>query len=274
MSVLTFYLTLLLFFCLFCSYSVLTAHVFHASDGRPMREWDDMALSTFSAALGETAMTLFALTFLAGPVALIVQVFRGSIAKPFGRVFGAWLSMRKELGMVAFSFAIAHVLAGSISSARDSFGWKGAAAPITGIVSFMAFTILAVSSNASVSDAMSWAEFRAVFSYVGAFALAVGVLHQGTWGAIQRLQMPGPDYWVGGGMVLPSYWLGIILPLVTLLLRAWSWCPVMTGPLKRMRGERKSSMCLSEDVSEDYIKPEAERQFRRTMTEEHMQPSI
>lgn len=231
------------------SYCVACTYVLYTPDGRPLRRWENFSLSTFTASTGQTSMTLFALTFLAGPVALCVQVIRGSIAKPFGRCFGAWMGMRKELGMVAFVFAAAHCLAGTIHASKESAGWKGAAMPITGIASFMAFAALASSSNASVSEAMSWAEFRSIFSYVGAFALSAGVLHQGMWGAIMTVRIPR-SAWVGGGAVLPSYWLGIILPLLTLVLRVWSWSPFMSRPLKRLRGET-----AAKKKTDDYVKP-------------------
>lgn len=182
-------------------------------------------------------MTLFALTFLAGPLALIAQVIRGSASKPFGRFFGHWLGMRKELGMVAFVFMAAHGIAGAISASHLDDGWKGGAYFVAGIVSFVGFSVLAASSDASVSAAMSWSEFRSIFGFLGAFSLAVGVIHQGLWGAIILKHIPDPSFWVGGGKVMPIYWLGIILPIFTLLLRVISWSPLISLPQRKLRGE-------------------------------------
>lgn len=189
------------------------------------------------ASTGETAMTLFALTFLAGPLALIAQVARGNASAPFSKLFGHWLDMRKELGIVAFFFMAAHGIAGAVSASHLDDGWKGSAYFVAGIISFIGFSTLAASSDASVSAAMSWSEFRAVFGFLGAASLAVGVVHQGLWGFIIKKHIPSPAFWVGGGKVMPIYWLGIILPMFTLLLRAVSWSPFIMLPQRKLRGE-------------------------------------
>lgn len=234
------------FDCYLRSYSTLSTYVIHGGRGTPSRPWSKYPLSSFMASTGETAITLFALTFLAGPLALIAQVARGNASKPFGKFFGSWLAMRKELGMVAFVFMAAHGIAGAISASHLDDGWKGQAYFVAGIVSFVGFSVLAASSDASVSSAMSWAEFRGVFGFLGAFSLAAGVLHQGMWGWIIKKHIPSPKFWVGGGKVMPIYWLGIILPLFTLLLRAISWSPCIAMPQKKLRGEDEQGLALTD----------------------------
>lgn len=219
------------------SYSLLSTYVIHGRRGEPSRPMSKYPLSSFMASTGETAITLFALTFLAGPLALIAQVVRGDVSKPFGKFFGLWLGIRKELGMVAFAFMAAHGIAGAVSASHLEDGWKGQAYFVAGIVSFVGFSVLAASSDASVSSAMSWAEFRAIFGFLGAFSLAAGVLHQGMWGWIIKKHIPSPSFWVGGGKVMPIYWLGIILPLFTLLMRLISWSPCISFPQRKLRGE-------------------------------------
>lgn len=223
--------------CGFCRYSTLSSYVIHGSRGEPSRPLSKYPLSAFMASTGETAITLFALTFLAGPLALIAQVIRGNASAPFGRFFGHWLGMRKELGMVAFVFMAAHGISGAVSASHLDDGWKGGAYFVAGIISFVGFSVLAASSNSSVSEAMSWSEFRTIFGVLGAFSLAAGVVHQGLWGFIIKKHIPSPDFWVGGGKVMPIYWLGIILPMFTVLMRVVSWSPCISMPQRKMRGE-------------------------------------
>lgn len=84
---------------------------------------------------------------------------------------------------------------------------------------------------------MSWREFRALFSWIGTVGLVFGVLHQGMWGWIIHKHRPTPASWVGGGKVMPSYWLGIIIPLVALGLRFITWSPFAVKLLRKLRNE-------------------------------------
>jgi len=91
------------------------------------REWRKWPLETFMSATGEASMTMFALTFIPGPVAGLVQLFRKSASKPFGKFFGTWLDARKELGLVAFFFASWHAIAGAVVRAHlnpETSNWK------------------------------------------------------------------------------------------------------------------------------------------------------
>lgn len=167
-------------------YITLSGYVFRRIDTRKPGQlskvkWDKYPQRVFMASTAQTAMTLFALTFLPGPIASIVQIVRGNASKPFGRKFGAWLDMRKELGVTAFFFASLHACIGAISGSHLNDGWKGGMYFVLGTISYALFALLAISSTRSVSDHMSWAEFRAVFSWVGVGALVLGVAHQGMY---------------------------------------------------------------------------------------------
>lgn len=92
----------------------------------PSREWRKWPLETFMSATGEASMTMFALTFIPGPVAGLVQLFRKSASKPLGKFFGTWLDARKELGLAAFFYASWHTIAGAVmrSHLRNDSEWK------------------------------------------------------------------------------------------------------------------------------------------------------
>lgn len=98
-------------------YTTLSLYVIPGRNGYPPEEWETYPNFTFMASTGETAMTLFAITFLAGPLAILIQVARKSASKPFGKFMGTWLGMRKELGVSAFVFSIAHALSGVLADA-------------------------------------------------------------------------------------------------------------------------------------------------------------
>ncbi len=233
-------------------YNTLAGFVIHGPRGGPSRPWRKWPFEVFMSATGEASMTLFALTFLPGPVAGIIQLFRGSASKPFGRFFGGWLDMRKELGVVAFFFASMHACAGAISKAHlnpDS-DWKEHAYFTLGILSYAAFTVLAVSTSQSVADSMSWKEFRAVFSWLGTAGLVFGVLHQGFWGWIIHRHRPSPKFWAGNGAVMPSYWLGIIIPLAAIAVRLITWSPCAVIPLRKLRNEVRVDLKNEQSDSE------------------------
>ncbi len=231
-------------------YSTLSTYVIHGRRGTPSRPWSKYPLSSFMASTGETSMTLFALTFLAGPIASIMQLVRGSVSRPFGSVFGSWLAMRKELGVLAFFFATAHGIARAISVSHLDDGYKGQLYFVMGIVSYMLFAVLCVSSSSEIAKSMSWAEFRAVFSWLGVLGLAFGVVHQGLWGAIILKHRPNPSYWNADGKIMPIYWLGIILPCFTLAMRFVTWSPCIVLPLRKLRGEAEVPDIASAKVVE------------------------
>lgn len=106
-------------------YSTLSTYVIHGARGSPSRPWKYYPLGMVMATTGETAMTCFALTYLAGPVAILMQLARNSASKPFGKFMGTWLGIRKELGIIAFAFASTHGIAGAVSASHLDDGWKG-----------------------------------------------------------------------------------------------------------------------------------------------------
>lgn len=108
-------------------YAILANFVIHGSRGKPSRVWSKAPLEILMATTGETAMTLFAVTFLAGPLARLSQLARGSVSKPFPRWFTEWLDARKELGLAAFYFVSAHGITGAIMRSHldpDNPTWK------------------------------------------------------------------------------------------------------------------------------------------------------
>lgn len=116
-------------------YLTLTSYVIHTpAKGAPSRPWSKSPWSFLISTTGETCMTLLALTFLAGPVARLLQLKRGSTSEPFGRFMTGWLDMRKELGMVAFVYLLPHIIGGTVTGSHATDGWKGPLYLIFGIM--------------------------------------------------------------------------------------------------------------------------------------------
>lgn len=110
-------------------YSTLFTYVVHGKDGTPLSSWDKYPLSVYLATTGETAMTIFAITFLAGPLAIVLK----ALARPLPRWHVIWLQDRKQLGIAGFVFASAHTIAGAISAGHVDAGWKGQLYSVFGI---------------------------------------------------------------------------------------------------------------------------------------------
>ncbi len=215
----------------------------HGPRGGPSLRWHLIYLQVLMSATGEASMTLFALTFVAGPVAGMIQLVRGSASKPFGRFFGGWLDMRKQLGVVAFAFASMHAVVGVTSKAllktNSEPDWMEIVCFTFGLLSYSAFTVLAICTSQNVADSMSWAEFRAVFSWLGMGGLLFGVLHQAFSAWISHGYSPSPSkFWIGHGGVMPSSsWVGIVIPLVAIAVRLIVWSPCAVIPLRTLRNE-------------------------------------
>ncbi|CAN8074302.1 unnamed protein product [Agarophyton chilense] len=226
-------------------YSILSTYVIHGSRGTPSRPWDKFPLSSFMATTAETAITLFAITFLAGPTSILYKKF----SKQIPNLLKNWLNRRKQLGLSAFFFASAHAIAGAISASHLDDGWKGQLYFVPGIISYVMFAVLAICSSDASATSLSWAEFRAVFSWLGTIAFAFGVFHQGLWGWVLHQHRPDPSHWVANGAIMPIYWVGILLPLLAISLRILTWFPCFGSTYKPSREQYPSA---GEEVIENH----------------------
>jgi hypothetical protein len=59
---------------------------------------------------GRYATVLFSLVYLAGIVAAVYQLVLGTAAKAFPRWLSGWLSMRKQLGLIALMVSLQHFI--------------------------------------------------------------------------------------------------------------------------------------------------------------------
>ncbi len=220
-------------------YNSITAFALTGPKDVSRRELRRLPFEVFLSPTGETCMTLLSLTFLASPIAGLIHLARSDAKKPFGRFIGSWLGMRKQLSVVAFFFACLHAFSGVVAKTSDRIGseWMADASFTLGILSLASFAVLAVCTSPSVAESISYAEFRAVFSWLGTVGLVFGTVHQCLWGVIFQLCCSKQRYWEGHLAFMPSYWLGFNIPLVAILLRCIIWSPCAMYRLRGLRNE-------------------------------------
>lgn len=61
--------------------------------------------------------------------------------------------------------------------------------------------ILALCSGETFTSSLSWAEFHAVFSWLGTAGLLFGVSHLAVWGWVLHKHRPNPETWAAGVFV-------------------------------------------------------------------------
>lgn len=142
-------------------------------------DWSSYPISMLNTTAASTAMILFSITFLVGPLATMRQLITGSASKPVGPIFGAFLGMRKELGVIGFVLLALHTcIALLYGFPKGKMNIEMSGFYTSGVLGFILFSILVVCSARTVSDHMSWAESRAIFSWVGIASFSLSVLHQ------------------------------------------------------------------------------------------------
>lgn len=173
--------------------------------------------------MAETGMVLFSLTFIAGPIATIIQLVRGTASKPYWKWLTVWLNMRKEIGLIALGFIFPHSIAGLTEVRFPDV--ESNIFYCFGILSLTGFLWLSVSSFPSVASGLSWREARAVFSWLGLLSYLVGAIHQVIYAYhIDRNEETWPRLF-GSIPMMSTAWLGFILIAATFLLRAIVWLP-------------------------------------------------
>lgn len=189
--------------------------------------------------MAETAMTLFSITFIAGPIAKIIDLVRHQNgSKPLWPWLSTWLNMRKELGLIAFSFSVPHSLAGltvpgAIQKLDANFFYA------FGILSSALFIVVSVSSLPSVVAELSWREATSIFSWLGSLAYLLGAIHHILFACRMDGRDPRKYPLLFGVPMLPTGWLGFIIVAVTSALRVVLWNPISHCSVRRLQLNRR-----------------------------------
>ncbi|XP_040820908.1 metalloreductase STEAP4 [Ochotona curzoniae] len=201
-----------------------------------------------------TALTLLALVFLPGVIAAILQLYHGTKYRRFPGWLDHWMLCRKQLGLVALGFACLHVLYTLVIPIRYYGRWRSRNATITqlmtkkenpfsassawlsdsylslGILGFFLFVLLGITSLPSVSNTVTWREFRFVQSKLGFVTLILCTAHTLVYGG-KRFLSPSALRWY-----LPSaYILALIIPCTVLAIKFILLLPCIDRTLTRIR---------------------------------------
>ena len=227
--------------------------------------WEQIFVKVSNKAICMTGITVLAVTYLASTFAAGFQIYYGTKHIEFPRWLDKWMKDRKQLGIVGFLLIVVHIIMSilimsptylrswyhdaSITIPRNLtesvkfpmvtwMNWKGEAACLTGIISFLAFCLIAMSTLPSVSASLNWREWRFIQSRLGHVALFLAVVHVIVMGAPGWIKKPTE-------IVMSITFLSSILPWITLLSKLCLCVPCIDRYLKRIRKgwERSSSKC-------------------------------
>lgn len=227
--------------------------------------WEQIFVKVSNKAICMTGITVLAVTYLASTFAACFQLYYGTKHIRFPRWLDKWMRDRKQLGVVGFILILVHTIMSVLimsptylrSWYHDSsiimphnatepvkmsmitwMNWKGEAACLTGILSFVAFCLIAVSTIPSVSESLNWREWRFIQSRLGHAALFLAVVHVIIMGAPNWAKKPET-------LLLSITFLSSIIPWITLLSKLVLCLPCIDRVIIRIRKgwERTPSNC-------------------------------
>ncbi|KAK9710229.1 Metalloreductase STEAP3, partial [Basidiobolus ranarum] len=177
-----------------------------------------------------TAINMFAITNLAGCVANVVQLMRGTASKPFPKWLAHWLNHRKNLGLLGFAGIMIHGCMGAIVSFHsfaEHFNFQDQISLFFANISILLYGILSISSLPGISTSLSWREWRFIQSRLGWLALCIGFTHD--------LLMTTP-YWkyLLNGKPPSVGFISAMLPAFTITLKIILTLPPVSWRLSRV----------------------------------------
>ncbi|KAL4635301.1 metalloreductase STEAP2-like [Arapaima gigas] len=201
-----------------------------------------------------TALTLLALVYLAGLLAAAHQLYYGTKYRRFPAWLEGWLQSRKQLGLLGFFLACVHVLyslclplrrseryqllnlafqqvhANVDNSWNEEEVWRVEMYITFGVMSLGLFSLLAITSIPSVSNALNWREFSFIQSTLGYIALLIGVLHALLFGWRRAFEEESYRFYLP-----PSFAVALALPTAVVLGKALLLLPCVARRLRRIR---------------------------------------
>lgn len=228
-------------------------------------KWEQIFVKVMNKAICMTGITTLSVTYLASSFATVFQLYYGTKHIRFSRWLDKWLKNRKQLGVLSFTLISIHVIMSVLtmsptylrswyhstlisipSNLSEPFEfqninwmtWKGEAACMTGIFSYMILCFICASTFPSVTDMLNWREWRFVQSKLGHAALLLAVVH------VLVMGMPG---WVKTPeKVYKSItFLSSVLPWITLTLKFIFTLPCVDRYIMKIRRgwDRREEKC-------------------------------
>ena len=172
----------------------------------------------FNQTFDNHAITLLSACYLPGVLAAYLQLFRGTKYSQFPAWLDRWMKMRKYLGLLMLFSASVHgclYCLRWIDRSPTKREWNEIIYMNAGVVGFGLAVILGITSLPSVSQSLSWREFRSVQSWLGWACLILCSVHCLINGADNNWKI---------FKFTSCFWLGyeqlpLILPAITIILK-------------------------------------------------------
>ncbi|XP_075067956.1 metalloreductase STEAP4 isoform X2 [Mixophyes fleayi] len=212
------------------------------------------------------SLMLLALVYLPGVFAAIIQLYRGTKYSRFPNWLDRWMLCRKQLGLVALSYAFIHAIytlvipiryyvrhriaSSTIEQAKKNetspfvniMAWRTDSYIAMGILGFFFYVLLGITSLPSVSNAVNWREFRFVQSKLGYLTLLLCTGHALIFGWNKFLNVANFRWYMP-----PAYTLSLIIPCIVLILKFILIIPCIDNRITKIRqGWEKSSNTQSD----------------------------
>ncbi|XP_040208335.1 metalloreductase STEAP4-like [Rana temporaria] len=208
------------------------------------------------------SLILLALVYLPGVFAAIIQLYRGTKYSRFPNWLDRWMLCRKQLGLVALSYAFLHAIytlvipiryyvrhriaTNTIAQAKNNetstfstiTAWRSDLYIALGILGFFFYVLLGITSLPSVSNSVNWREFRFVQSKLGYLTLVLCTGHAFVFGWNRFLNV-GHFRWY----MPPAYTLSLVIPCVVLIFKFILIIPCIDKRITKIRQgwERRST---------------------------------
>ncbi|XP_063777545.1 metalloreductase STEAP4-like [Pseudophryne corroboree] len=207
------------------------------------------------------SLMLLALVYLSGVCAAILQLYRGTKYSRFPNWLDRWMLCRKQLGLVALSYAFLHAIYTLVIPIRyyvrhriststiaqinknetnpfqNILAWRTDSYIALGILGFFFYVLLGITSLPSVSNAVNWREFRFVQSKLGYLTLLLCTGHAFLYGWSRFLNVASFRWYMP-----PAYTLSLIIPCVVLILKFILVFPCIDKRITKIRqGWERSS---------------------------------
>ncbi|XP_072535790.1 STEAP family member 1B-like [Salminus brasiliensis] len=201
-----------------------------------------------------TSITLLALIYLPGILAALLQLYRGTKYSRFPVWLENWMSVRKQLGLLAFLLACLHAIYSLSYPMRRSYRykllnwayqqvqqkkenawveddvWRMEIYISLGILGLGILALVAISSLPSVSDTLNWREFQCIQRTLGYTALFLCTAHALVYGWRKWVEQKQYVCYTPPSFILASF-----LPAMVLLTKAVLATPCLNRRLDRIR---------------------------------------
>uniref|UniRef100_A0A8C9XZB5 STEAP family member 4 n=1 Tax=Sander lucioperca TaxID=283035 RepID=A0A8C9XZB5_SANLU len=198
------------------------------------------------------SLIMLSLCYLPGVIAAFLQLYRGTKYRRFPDWLDRWMLCRKQMGLIALTFAFLHVIYTFMTSLRyavrhklislmknnkttpfyfdNTEAWGQDSFFVLGILGFFLYVLLGLTSLPSVGGCLSWREFSFIQSKLGHLTLFICTSHCYIYGWNKFLR-PSTYKWY----TPPGYMLCLIVPSVVLVLKALVLLLCMDRTLTRIQ---------------------------------------